>query len=148
MQQQSRLKQNLKSAKLGTMILVAILVAIAVYFINGKYQHPKPEPSPKITSLSPQSQEIKSKLFRTERTSGDISSEYEEYRIDYLISNDEFIVTIKKEPYSESKKKAENWFLVQGFKPEELCIMKITFYPAKDVVPDIAQGHLPTGFSD
>jgi|SRR3989344_5071398 len=84
-------------------------------------------------ALSQSGQAVKSQITKTDKTEGDLTTDYPEFTVDYLISNDRYIVTIKQNPFSEMKKKAENWFISQGFSQQDLCVLKISFYPAKGI---------------
>jgi len=94
---------------------------------------PKSSPEASPAALSRQAMELKEQITKTDKKVGDLVSDYDDFTISYLISNDEYIVTIKNSPFKDSKKKAEDWFLNQGFARGDLCFLKITFVPVKNV---------------
>lgn len=78
--------------------------------------------------------DLKKKLTKTDLSEGDLLLvETENYKVEYLISNDDFVVSVKKSPYKDSKVLAEKWFGDQGFSGFDLCLLNISFVPAKDV---------------
>lgn len=129
------MKKHNKLYLLLTLILILILGISGWYLYKGNLPFiAKPKTNQTKTAiLSPKAQEIKKVITKTDKKVGDLVSDYKEYRINYLISNDQYIVIIKEEPFTESKKKAENWFLGQGFKQEDLCALKILFTAAPGI---------------
>lgn len=127
-----------------TILLALIAVAILAIFLaisqkSSKKQEPEQTQEQRIQTL-------KGQIFKTEKPKGDLVIRYPEYEIAYLISNDQFLITINKPPYDQNKKMAENWFTSQGFKAEDLCKMNIFFISAKEVEsPKTAQEKSPTG---
>lgn len=129
------------------LILVLILVfGVGLWFVyyNRQFQlRPPtlPTPTPEIqTTLRQEGYEIKNQLTKTDKKIGDLTLENNaDFKIDYLISNDQFIVTIKNPSYSLAKQKAETWFTDKGFLPGELCVLKLSFAASKEIKPDFSQ---------
>lgn len=140
--------------------VAVVLLALMVLFVVSKSKKQAPAqkqpvslatPTPKYDTqtLSTQAIEKKQALTKTAKVSGDLQlAQNDNFEIDYLISNDDFIVIINKNPYPETKKLAEQFFTDKGFTKEELCTLKIRFYPAKEVTVGYTGGpqdSVPTG---
>lgn len=128
------------------MLLLIMVIGGAWLLLSkgfGKLQ-PKPQaPSVPVRfepkTLRKEAYQIKQELTRTNKTSGDlILEDNSDFRVTYLISNDEFIVDIKTTSYDLSKQKAEKWFRDKGFSAEELCILGISFVATKELKPDFS----------
>ena len=131
---------------------LSLIIIFGVAWFLGKKSLPLSQPNPSAVvfppTLSEKSVLLKKQITRSDKKAGDITSDYPDFRIDYLITNDEFIVTIKTKPYEDFKKKAEDWFLNQGFAQSELCFLHITFVASKQISPDLTlEDALPTGCS-
>lgn len=79
---------------------------------------------------------------------GKVITENDDFKIDRTKDKDSFTVTIKKAPYEDGKKKAEEWLLSNGFTQEDLCVLNISIIPnytfGKDFWPE-KSGLVPTG---
>jgi len=96
---------------------------------NESFAKEKEGPVEKTLNLRSEAREVKKKVTTDAQTGlSKILVENDEFKIDRQIENDSFSVTIKKAPYAESKKKAEDWFLAKGFTREDLCQLRIFFF--------------------
>ena len=120
-------------------MLVILAGCIVVLRLPEKFEGIKPkslsgQPSQALVVLGKESTAIKSRLTKTDKKSGDLILEQSsEFEISYLISNDQFIITIKTTPYGDVKKKAEKWFTDKGLSAGDLCLLRITFVSPKDL---------------
>lgn len=89
-------------------------------------------PSPLVIDyMSTEGKNLKTEIIKTDKITGDYkTTETTQFKAEYLVGNKRFLVTIKKSPYSTSKKAAEDWFISQGFKGSDLCLPNISFVPA------------------
>jgi len=86
-----------------------------------------------ITTLRPEAQEIFIRLTATDKKVGDIVLEANpRFQIDWLISSREFMVRIWQPPFSQGKEEARNWFLAKGFEPDDLCLINLYFFGARE----------------
>lgn len=133
------------------LILLASVVAAAFFFALNSKKGPgqetreltqselasleeKGRTSSQVPSLESNSLDIKKRLTATDQKVGDLRLEgNENFKIDYLISNDEFYVAILKPGFKGFKQEAINWFLEKGFKQEDLCVLKINFAVNKEI---------------
>ena len=97
-------------------------------------------------TLSQSSYEIKQRLVKTDKSSGDlVLAQSGTYKVTYMISADQFMVFVETIPFDSSKAAAEQWFLDQGFVRSDLCILKISVTATKQVAPDFsAKDAIPT----
>ena len=125
-------------------LLVIAGIVVVLLLTRGKLpilRQPAPTPAP-IQRV----EAIKKLITKTDKDVGDLTSDYQDFRVDYLISNDEYIVTIKTRPFNDSKKKAEAWFLNQGFEQGDFCLLRISFVASNEIAPSLTQEDiLPTG---
>ena len=133
-------------------VMISIVVGLIFLLKIPEKLHiikPKPSATPeeRVTTLTTQAQTIKEKLTKTDKKVGDLLlEENDKFRVNYLISNDQFSVIIKEEPFVENKNTAEQWFLSQGFKHSDLCLFRINFVPTKEVEYQLsAADTVPTG---
>lgn len=118
------------------LILLAVVVYVAYLLMNNPYVKKtaeasiQPAPLSVVDPMSSGGIDLKKNLIKTNETVGDFkTTETEQFKAEYLIMNKRFIVTIKKSPYSVSKKAAEDWFTAQGFSGGDLCAPNISFVP-------------------
>jgi len=138
---------------LGAIVLLVLVILVIVIFTLSterfklRQKTEKPTPSPVAKILSQKSQELKLRLTKTDKKSGDlILEDNPEFKIIYLISNDQFMVFVKKAPYEDIKRKAEVWFGNYGFEPFDLCLLKVSFTTSKAVKSDFSiRDAVPTG---
>lgn len=135
-------------------IVLILTIAVGAWLLAGKkFLKPtavsSPSPiaqiqEPRILSL--EATKLKRDLVKTDKETGDLVLETNaDFQIKYLIFNDQFIVTIKEEPFGQNKQQAQEWFLDKGFVAEDLCLLKITFAASREVKPDFSQEDaLPT----
>lgn len=127
------------------LLLIILLIAAVILMVqnpfNKKAVIPAPQPSPQPYVAKPMSQEakdLKAKLVKTDKYVGDLTLVDEaKFKVEYLISNEKFLVTVKEAPYVASKKAAEEWFINQGFVDFDLCTLQISFVSAKGVVDNL-----------
>jgi len=137
----------------GTILILVLIVGGLIFILQipEKFNilRPKPSSTPKVQTniLKADTQKIKEELTKTDKKVGDLDlAENEQYDIDYLISNDQFFVVIKKEPYKDSKVAAEEWFISKGFKKTDLCLFRINFVPSDAIKSDpTPEDNVPTG---
>ena len=128
-----------------TLVLVLAIVGVVVLFLL-RYKPPVFRQPSSTPAPAQRVEAIKKLITKTDKKEGDLTSDYKDFRVDYLISNDEYIVTIKTGPFKDFKKKAETWFLNQGFEPGDLCLLRISFVASKVVAPSLTREDiLPTG---
>lgn len=98
-------------------------------------------------NLRPEALEIRAKITKTDKKVGDlIKADTADFKIIYLISNEQFLVHIKSDNYQQAKAKAEQWFKSQGFNMKDLCSLRITFGSLNlDNPPKSDADFLPTG---
>jgi hypothetical protein len=70
-----------------------------------------------------------------------------EFRVDYLHSNDLFQVEILTTNIDQAKKDAIQWFLSQGFTQEGLCKLPVSFYLNFDVKQQLKQSGTQVTFN-
>lgn len=135
-----------------TTILILIIAAGTWLLISPKNKPPSAPPAlpqigqePKLLSVA--GTKIKRELTKTAKITGDlILADNPEFKITYLIYNDQFIVNVKAKPFATSKAQAEKWFADKGFGTGDLCLLKITFAASKEIKPDFAsQDAVPSG---
>ena len=123
------------------LLLIILLIAAVILMIQVPFNKkaavltPKPSPQPYVAKpMSQEAKDLKATLVKTDKYVGDLTLVDEaKFKVEYLISNEEFMVTVKESPYITSKKAAEGWFINQGFVDFDLCTLDITFVPAKGV---------------
>jgi len=121
--------------------LVILLAAGGFWLLNSKQTKKglAPEPTQAPLVLSKDSLGLKQSLTKTDKKSGDLVLENNDnFKIIYLIYNDEFIVFVNKSPYEEIKQKSEGWFRGKGFSALDLCLLKISFTATKETRPDFS----------
>lgn len=135
-------------------IVLILIIGIGAWFLVGKKVLAPPvppvQPTAEITEtqiLSLEATKLKRDLVRTDKQTGDLALESNaDFEIKYLIYNDQFIVTVKNEPFDNFKSTAQQWFLDKGFDAEDLCLLNITFTASREVKPDFSQEDaIPTG---
>ena len=113
-----------------------------------------PTPSslpPDTYSPTPEEIQVWEALTSDPREVGDkILAETDQFKITYLISNRQTIVTIKAAPYEAAKAAAEEWFVAQGLSPQALCVIVRINFVASQEVDDAgyefkAEDTVPTG---
>ena len=132
------------------LLLIILLIAAVILMVRNPFSKkavvPEPQPSPQPYVAKPMSQEakdLKAKLVKTDKYVGDLSlADEPKFKVEYLISNEKFIVTVKESPYAVSKKAAEDWFMNQGFVDFDLCTMQISFVPAKGIGDKLEAGDI------
>lgn len=141
-----------KSLTISLIVAVLLLVGLILVFQiskTPKVDKPKPSSTPtkETAFLTKKAQSIKEELTKTDKKVGDLLlEENDKFKVTYLISNDQFIVTIKVDPFADNKKVAEQWFLSKGFKQIDLCFFRINFVPSKKVQYQLsAADTVPTG---
>lgn len=128
--------------KLYLTFVIALIAAIGLLYYFSKNQlrpseKPLPHPSPLVASQG--AIDLKKQLTKTDKKIGDLTlTDTDDFRIIYLIANDEFMIFIKNNPYQENKQKAQNWFIEKGFTQTDLCLFKIGFIASKEIKPDFA----------
>lgn len=133
-----------KTYMLLTVVLVVLMVIIGygAFFLSKaggarKADVVKVQPSSSplvIDYMSTQGKNLKAEIIKTDLTTGDLkTTETDAFKVEYLIANKRFLVTIKKSPYVTPKKVAEDWFTKQGFTGNDLCAPNISFVPALTV---------------
>lgn len=75
---------------------------------------------------------VPAQISQKPNVGGEIPVDNENFKIVHLKFNNYYIVVIKKEPYGEIKQMAEEWF-DEHFADTDICEIKITFVPAKNV---------------
>lgn len=147
-----RLAMIKRLSRLYLMVVLILVIGVVVVFFLLRYKpsvlrQPSPSSSPSLTPAQ-RVGAIKKLITKTDKKEGDLTSDYQDFKVDYLISNDEYIVTVKTLPFSDSKKKAEAWFLNQGFESGDLCLLRISFVAAKEIAPSLTKEDIiPTGCS-
>jgi hypothetical protein len=134
-----------------TLLLIVVVIAGFIFIQSGRKSTKKLKPTSTPTTsasfLSNKAKDLKEELTKTDKKIGDlILAENDQFKVTYLISNDQFIVTVKKNPFVDNKKAAEKWFLSKGFKQGDLCFFRINFGPSKEVTYTMsAADTVPTG---
>lgn len=126
------------------LLLIILLIAAVIFMVQNPFNNHRKavisvvQPSPQHYVAKPMSQEakdLKAKLVKTDKYVGDLTIVDEpKFKVEYLISNEKFLVTVKESPYDVSKQAAEEWFMRQGFVEFDLCTLDVTFVSAKGVV--------------
>ncbi len=137
-------------------IILILIIGFGAWFLAGKGVLQPVAPSslpsppaqisePKILGL--EALKLKRDLVKTDKKIGDLVLETNaDFEIKYLIFNEQFVVTVKEEPFGPNKQQAQAWFLDKGFTAENLCPLKLTFAASREVAPDFSQKDaLPTG---
>jgi len=115
---------------------------------------PESEPEPTPASLpedgyvlTSEDLQILEQLTADPREVGDkLITETELFKIEYLISNQQFFVLLKTLPVEEAKLAAEEWFMDQGFSPQSLCLIRVNFQPSDLTIGEWdAELDVPTG---
>lgn len=137
----TQLKSNFKPFAVVIIVIALIVVGFALFWPKGQ-KAPSVTPSPPIapnTIVPPQKepqelpktiQEIRKTILskQIEDRSGDIILfENENYQIAYIPAPNVFFVTIYKDPATQFKQEAQNWFKDFGFKQEDLCDLPVRF---------------------
>ena len=137
---------KLKTTKKYFWVFIVLVIAIflitgtGILFFISRQNNKLPIPKSGISgALSEKAVEIKKEITKTNKTSGDLIVENNpDFNITYLISNDQFMVTIKNSSYDETKNAVEKWFLNQGFTQQELCLLRLSFSASKQIKPDFS----------
>ncbi len=132
------------------LLLIILLIAAVIFMVQTPFNKRAvvlaPEPSPLSYVAKPMSQEakdLKAKLVKTDKYVGDLTLvDDPKYKIEYLISNDKFMGTVRVAPYATSKQAAEDWFMNQGFSDFDLCTLEISFVAAKEIGDDLEAGDM------
>lgn len=122
------------------LITIVVIVVGLVYFLQipEKLNLIKPRPSSTPLNAEPyladDAIKIKEEITKTDKKVGDVLlADNDKFKINYLISNDQFSVIIQEDPFVDNKKEAEQWFLGKGFKQADLCLFRIYFVPGENV---------------
>ena len=127
---------------LHLLIIIFIIAGGLILLSNSKLKIKNPltlnqnlQASPSFQQSSTQRvNELKTQITKTDKAFGDLTLvDQAEFKIDYLIASDSFTVIIKKNPFVDSKKKAQDWFLNKGFQKADLCQLQIEFVATKEV---------------
>lgn len=127
------------------LLLIILLIAAVILMIQVPFNKkavvlaPQPSPQPYVAKpISEEAKNLKAKLVKTDKYVGVLTVvEEPKFKVDYLISNEEFMVTIKESPFVDSKKAAQEWFMNQGFEDFDLCTLQISFVPVKGIVDNL-----------
>lgn len=65
--------------------------------------------------------------------------ENDRFKVTYLISHQEFFVLIKKGPVAETRREVEAWFGVSGFAQGEICRLKVSLVPGKELLGEFSE---------
>lgn len=76
--------------------------------------------------------QVPAQISQKANVGDEIPVDNEDFKITRLKSTNSYIVLIKKSPFNEVKITAEQWF-DEHFADSDLCDMKISFVPAKNV---------------
>lgn len=124
------------------LFLIIFLLALGILLLPGQLQFlrgTKPLAQNPTVHFSPrpmtqQGKDTLAKITKTDKYIGDLKLvDEEDFKIEYLISNELFMVTIKKEPYAVVKVHTQDWFVKQGFVDFDLCLLKVDFVSVKGV---------------
>lgn len=126
------------------LIAAVILMAQNHFYKSTAVVVPTPSPLPYVAKpMSQQAKDLKSKLTKTDRYTGTINlADQPEFSVEYDIVKDNFLVNVKAAPYSSSKIKAQDWFIAQGFAGFDLCTLKITFVPVREIGANLTNADL------
>ncbi len=132
------------------LLLIILLVAAVILMAQHQFVNKKvvsvaaPSPLPYVAKpMSQEAKDLKAKLTKTDRYTGTINlADQPEFSVEYDIVKDNFLVNVKEAPYSTSKVKAQDWFVAQGFAGFDLCTLKITFIPVREIGANLTNADL------
>ena len=137
-------RENFTLLLLGVVCILLIISFVLFLKVPEIFEKKRPVPTrtsppPVVNSLRQEAIELKQRLTKTDKKVGDlILEDNSDFQITYLISNNQFIVEIKKSSFDESKQEAEQWFLNKGFLANELCSLRISFAVSRQIKPDFS----------
>jgi len=128
-----------KESLLHLSVLAFIVLALVIIVSNNKkgtgIEFPVASPFYEGKAMTEEGANLKRELVKTDLKVGDLRLvDGGTFNVVYFIQNDNFQVEIKSSPYKDNKIKAEQWFLDKGFKGFDLCNLRISFVPSKEIV--------------